>query len=92
MSCFRRSIASAAVVALVLTGLTGFSGGARAADVAAGKAVFHQQCAICHADKAGVNKIGPSLFGIVGRHTGSEAGYSYSVANKNANLTWTPEV
>ena len=92
MSCFRRSVSPAAVVALVLTGFSGLPGRARAADAAAGKQVFQQQCGICHADKAGVNKIGPSLFGVVGRKTGSEAGYSYSVANKNANLTWTPEV
>ena len=65
---------------------------AHAADPAAGKQVFQQQCAICHADKPGVNKIGPSLFGVVGRHTGSEPGYSYSVANKNANIVWTASV
>ena len=65
-------------------------GAAQAADPAAGKQVFHSQCAICHSDKSGVNKIGPSLFGVVGRHTGSEPGYDYSVANKNSNLVWTP--
>lgn len=65
---------------------------AHAADVAAGKQVFQQQCSICHSDKPGVNKIGPSLFGVVGRKTGSEPGYDYSVANKNSNITWTPEV
>lgn len=65
---------------------------AHAADVAAGKQVFQQQCSICHSDKPGVNKIGPSLFGVVGRKTGSEPGYNYSVANKNSNITWTPEV
>ena len=65
------------------------AGAARAADPAAGKQVFHQQCAICHADTPDVNKIGPSLFGVVGRHTGSEPGYAYSVANKNANIVWT---
>ncbi len=32
--------------------------------------------------------VGPSLFGIVGRETGSVAGYSYSTGNKNAHLTW----
>ena len=89
MSCFRRFVGVAAVVAAVSVGA---GGAARAADPAAGKVVFHQQCAICHSDKPGVNKIGPSLFGVVGRHTGSEPGYDYSVANKNANLTWTPEV
>ena len=92
MSCFRYSVAPAAIVALALAGAAGLIGPAHAADVAAGKQVFHSQCAICHSDKPGENKIGPSLFGVVGRHTGSEPGYDYSVANKNANLDWTPEV
>ncbi|MDE2582124.1 MAG: c-type cytochrome [Rhodospirillales bacterium] len=77
---------------MALIGAAGGVGAAHAADAAAGKQVFHSQCAICHSDKAGVNKIGPSLFGVVGRHTGSEKGYDYSVANKNANLVWTPDV
>lgn len=64
---------------------------AHAADAAAGKQIFRQQCSICHSDKPGVNKIGPSLFGVVGRKTGSVPGYNYSVANKNSNITWTPE-
>ncbi len=92
MSCFRRSMGVAVVVAALSVVVAGFAVPARAADPAAGKQVFQQQCAICHSDKPGVNKIGPSLFGVVGRHTGSEPGYDYSVANKNANLTWTPEV
>ena len=49
------------------------------------------QCAICHSVQPGRNLIGPSLDGIVGRKTGSEPGYTYSTANKNANLVWTPE-
>ena len=89
MSCFRFRVVPAALVALAALS---FAVTARAADVAAGKQVFQSQCAICHADKKGVNKIGPSLFGVVGRHTGSEPGYDYSVANKNANLVWTPDV
>ncbi len=92
MSCFRYSVAPAAVVALALVGAAGLISPAHAADAAAGKHVFRSQCAICHSDKPGQNKIGPSLFGVVGRHTGSEPGYSYSVANKNANLVWTPDV
>jgi cytochrome c2 len=61
---------------------------AAAGDPAAGKAVFQATCAICHAVQAGQNKIGPSLFGVVGRKTGSVSGYNYSPANKGANLTW----
>jgi cytochrome c len=64
---------------------------AKAADPDAGKAVFRSQCALCHATQPGRNMIGPSLAGVVGRKTGSEAGYSYSVANKNANITWSPD-
>lgn len=64
---------------------------AQAADVEAGQAVFRQQCAICHTVAPGQNRIGPTLFGVVGRKTGEVPGYSYSVANKNSNLTWTPE-
>ena len=76
--------------ALLLLAPLGGAGAAHAANAAAGRQVFHAQCAICHSDKPGVNKIGPSLYGVVGRHTGAEPGYSYSVANKNSNLVWTP--
>jgi cytochrome c len=64
----------------------------KAADPAAGQAVFRAQCSICHSVQAGRNMIGPSLFGVVGRKTGAEAGFHYSTANQNANLTWTPDV
>lgn len=62
-----------------------------AGDASAGAAVFRSQCAICHSTKPDQNKIGPSLFGVVGRKTGAVPGYSYSVANKNSNITWTPD-
>ena len=89
---FRRPAGGAAALAVALFAPLLLAGPARAANPAAGKAVFHQQCAICHSDKPDVNKIGPSLFGVVGRHTGSEPGYDYSVANKNANIVWTPTI
>jgi cytochrome c len=92
MSCIQRpGLRTHVTLALIVVSVAA-AGGARAADVAAGREVFQQQCSICHSDKAGENKIGPSLFGVVGRHTGSEPGYDYSVANKNANLVWTPDV
>ncbi|HVC62230.1 MAG TPA: cytochrome c family protein [Acetobacteraceae bacterium] len=78
--------------AVFLLLLNGAARPAQAADPAAGQAVFRQQCGICHSPKAGRNMIGPSLFGVVGRKTGSVPGYTYSVANKNSNITWTPEV
>lgn len=87
-----RDLAGRLGAALLLAplGAAGFAVAAHAADAAAGRQVYQAQCAICHSDKPDVNKIGPSLYGVVGRHTGAEPGYSYSVANKNSNLVWTP--
>ncbi|HJS85114.1 MAG TPA: cytochrome c family protein [Acetobacteraceae bacterium] len=62
-----------------------------AGDAAAGKTVFTQNCAICHSTDAGVNKIGPSLHGVVGRKAGSLSDYTYSPAMKAFDKTWTPE-
>jgi len=54
----------------------------------AGQDVFADNCAVCHSPDAGTNKLGPSLFGIVGRKAGSVADYTYAPAMKNAGLTW----
>jgi len=62
-----------------------------AGDAAAGKAVFTQNCAICHSTDAGANKIGPSLHGVVGRKSGSVSGFEYSPAMKAADKTWDPQ-
>lgn len=67
------------------TTLASFTG-----DAAAGEKVF-MQCASCHVVDAGVNRVGPSLAGIVGRAAGTVEGFSYSDANKNSGITWTPE-
>ena len=59
-------------------------------DAAKGATVF-VTCKTCHAIEEGVNKIGPSLHGVVGRKAGSIAGFAYSAANKNSGITWSPE-
>jgi cytochrome c len=66
------------------------AGPCAAADVEAGKTKF-KLCAICHTAEAGKNKVGPSLFGIIGRKAGSLEGYNYSDAMKKFGKTWTPE-
>ena len=78
------------LVLLLLLGVVGLRT-AKAADPAAGQAVFRAQCGICHSVQTGRNMTGPSLFGVAGRKTGSEAGFHYSTANQNANITWTPD-
>src|SRR5262249_581773 len=57
-----------------------------AGDAAAGQQVF-ARCAVCHSAKAGENKIGPSLFGVFGRKSGTAPGYDYSPAMKTAGIT-----
>jgi len=59
-------------------------------DPAKGEKVF-VQCKTCHVAEKGVNRIGPSLFGVVGRHASTVPGYAYSAANKKSNLTWTAD-
>ena len=66
---------------------------AGAADIAAGKAAFVRQCALCHViDEAGANRYGPNLFGIVGRRAGSVSGFQYSPAFKStASWEWNED-
>lgn len=49
------------------------------------------QCVACHSVKPGVNGVGPSLFGVVGRKAGTLPGYAYSEALKAWGKTLTPE-
>ena len=65
--------------------------GAQAADAIAGQAVFKTQCGICHSPSLGKNMVGPSLFGITGRKSGSVEGFHYSAPNKSADITWSAE-
>ena len=58
-----------------------------AADVEAGKTAF-KKCALCHTTEAGKNKIGPSLFGVVGRKSASLDNFNYSEAMKKFDHTW----
>lgn len=61
------------------------------ADVAKGQASA-QKCAACHTfEKGGPNRVGPNLWGIVGRPKASHEGFNYSAAIKSKGGNWTPE-
>jgi cytochrome c len=70
----------------------GLAGAAPAQDAAAGARVFRSQCSICHSPQPGRNIIGPSLFGVVGRHSGIIPDFHYSSANRASGLVWTPPI
>jgi cytochrome c len=51
-----------------------------------------KQCTACHTfEKGGPNRVGPNLFGIVGRPKASVAGFNYSAAMKGKGGEWTFE-
>jgi len=65
---------------------------AGAADAARGRAVFESQCSICHSNaRNGGVVVGPPLYGVIGRRSGSIPGFAYSATMKTAGLVWSPE-
>ena len=68
--------------------LAGSATAALAADPVAGEKIFKTQCSICHAVVAGENRIGPTLFGVVGRRAGSLPDFDYTADHKKLGVTW----
>lgn len=87
---FGKVIISAVFMAGVLAAPhTGFAAG----DVAKGKKAF-KKCGVCHALEEGKNKIGPSLFKVIGRQAGVSPKYKYSASYVEAGkkgLKWDQE-
>jgi cytochrome c len=74
----------------VLSLLASLAPVAAAEEESEGKVAFNNACRTCHSFKAGDNRLGPSLHGIVGRKAGSMEGFAFSSAMKSSGITWDP--
>ena len=55
------------------------------------KMIFRQQCSSCHSNSVSdQDKIGPNLYGVIGRKSGSDPNYSYSKVfnNQSTQIFW----
>jgi cytochrome c len=78
----KKTMSAAFVAVIASTGL------AAAQDAAKGEHAFNV-CKPCHdIGPDAVNKLGPELNGLDGRHSGTAPGYAYSEANKNSGIVW----
>ena len=60
-------------------------------DISHGEKVF-KKCAACHViEKGGANKIGPALYGVLGRKVAAIGDYKYSQALEDYGKLWTFE-
>jgi cytochrome c len=84
------AVAAAPAAGAVVLAVKNAAGVDMSGDPTKGAAVF-RQCQTCHVKEVGVNKVGPSLAGIVGRPAGSIPGFRYSEANKGSGITWTEQ-
>jgi cytochrome c len=82
--------AAPAAGAVVLAVKDEVTGADMSGDPTKGAAVF-RQCQTCHVKDVGVNKVGPSLAGVVGRAAGTVPGFRYSEANKGSGITWSEQ-
>jgi cytochrome c len=80
-----RIVLFAALITYCAAAFAADSGG----DPVSGRAIFQHICQNCHSAEIGVNKIGPSLWNVVGREPASVPDYTYSEAMKVNKTTWT---
>lgn len=80
------TVTKTALGAIMAVGL--LTSAAQAGDAAAGKKVFNK-CKACHTlEEGGKKRVGPNLYGIIGRAAGTSEGFKYSKAMKESGIVW----
>jgi cytochrome c len=51
---------------------------------------FNDHCRECHSFVKDDNRLGPSLYGVVGRKAGTEPGYAFTQSMKDSGVVWDP--
>jgi cytochrome c len=62
--------------------------GAASAEEKDSQLAFNNNCRQCHTVKEGDNRLGPSLYGIVGKKAGTATSFAYSDSLKSSGITW----
>jgi len=52
------------------------------------KIAFNDHCRECHSFLKGDNRLGPTLYGTVGRKAGSVPDFPYSISVKSSGIIW----
>jgi cytochrome c len=80
-------VARRAAIVVAIAGLAGAAAGAQEAEDP-GFRLYQQHCRTCHVMKAGDNRLGPHLAGILGRQAGAVEGFPYSTTMRNSTVVW----
>ena len=86
MSCARTNIPILAAALALLSDTTLAQDSASEAQLA-----YNNHCRTCHVTREGDNRLGPSLYNIIGREAGSVPGFGYSSAMADADIVWDEE-
>ncbi len=54
----------------------------------AGQMAYKNACRTCHSIREGDHRLGPSLYGIVGKKAGMVSGYNSSPAMRQSGIVW----
>lgn len=89
----KRAIAGGLAAYLLVVGLAAAPAMSQTGgDPDAGADVFDANCGDCHSlSPRGLNKKGPTLFHVIGRHAGTSPGFAFSAPMRASGIVWTPE-